>query len=47
MKPTKLDAEPILKILAQMRASLPPFDRNARRPSEDHRTRIDGIRMQS
>jgi len=40
MKPKKLDAEPILELLARMRKSLPPFDPNVRRPSEDSRTRI-------
>jgi len=48
MKPDKLDAEPILEILAQMRKSLPPFDRTAPRPSEDHRTRAaDGVEVET
>jgi hypothetical protein len=42
MKSDKLEAEAILEILAQMRKSLPPFERNARRPSEDTRTRFKG-----
>lgn len=40
MKPDKLEAEPILEFLAQMRKSLPAFDRDAPRPSEDTRTRF-------
>ena len=44
MKPEKLDAKPILEVLARIRKSLPPFDPNVRRPSEDSRTRIaDGF----
>lgn len=48
MKPKKLDAEPILETLARMRKSLPPFDPNVRRPSEDRRTRIaDGFEVKT
>lgn len=42
MKSDKLEPEEILEFLAEMRKSLPPFERNAQPPSEDTRTRFKG-----
>src|SRR5687767_6045969 len=47
MPPKKLDAEPILRKLAEMRKSIPYLDEAPPRPAVDGRTMLDGIPLET
>ncbi len=47
MPPKKLDAEPILRELAEMRKLIPYLDEAPPRPPVDGRTTLDGIPMET
>ena len=47
MATKKLDAEPILRKLAEMRASIPYLDEAPPRPADEGRTALDGIPLET